>query len=182
MCWCAGAAGVRAPGVGALQPPGLLPLLPRLLLVLAIGLVYRSEWLIDGRIGSELGFCACVLCVATVPQFPASSSSDPFFCSSLAQPQWVIYHQLVLTSREYIREVLAIEPQVLFASLPLPLCVSAYCVPPGSLALSRLRAWLLSYELSGATLLSVCSLLACAYRPLACLLRCPPFRQLSLVV
>jgi ATP-dependent RNA helicase DHX8/PRP22 len=27
------------------------------------------------------------------------------------QPDWVLYHELVLTTKEYMREVLAIDPQ-----------------------------------------------------------------------
>ncbi len=34
------------------------------------------------------------------------------------QPEWVVYHELVLTSREYMREVTAIEPKWLVEFAP----------------------------------------------------------------
>jgi ATP-dependent RNA helicase DHX8/PRP22 len=34
------------------------------------------------------------------------------------QPEWIIYHQLVLTTKEYAREVLAIEPKWLIELAP----------------------------------------------------------------
>merc|ERR1712065_3272 len=34
------------------------------------------------------------------------------------QPQWVIYHHLVLTSREYMREVVSVEPRWLVQLAP----------------------------------------------------------------
>lgn len=34
------------------------------------------------------------------------------------QPEWVIYHELVLTSKEYMREVIAIEPKWLVEVAP----------------------------------------------------------------
>jgi ATP-dependent RNA helicase DHX8/PRP22 len=35
-----------------------------------------------------------------------------------SNPEWVIYHELVMTSKEYMREVLAIEPRWLLEVAP----------------------------------------------------------------
>jgi ATP-dependent RNA helicase DHX8/PRP22 len=33
-------------------------------------------------------------------------------------PEWVIYHELVMTSKEYMREVLSIDPKWLLEAAP----------------------------------------------------------------
>jgi ATP-dependent RNA helicase DHX8/PRP22 len=35
------------------------------------------------------------------------------------QPEWVIYHELVLTTKEYMRECVAIEPKWLVEAAPM---------------------------------------------------------------
>ena len=43
---------------------------------------------------------------------------DTFFYISFRQPEWVVYHELVLTTKEYMREVTAIDAKWLVEFAP----------------------------------------------------------------